>query len=128
MEKSGSRDGWADLSLGGEADPNQANYEDTNLGTTSAVGCFPGGASPYGCLDMSGNTWEWLRTKYEHPDDHDLEGDAPRVLRGGVYYGNEYLVRCAVRNGLNPYNRYYRYRLSRGGVPIITLVSEPSGL
>jgi hypothetical protein len=40
---------------GDEPDAHRANYADTGIDTTSAVGCFPGGASPYGIEDLSGN-------------------------------------------------------------------------
>jgi formylglycine-generating enzyme required for sulfatase activity len=41
-----------------EINPNLANYDKTGINTTSAVGCFPGGASFYGVQDLSGNVWE----------------------------------------------------------------------
>jgi formylglycine-generating enzyme required for sulfatase activity len=45
------------------------------------VGTLASGASPYGCLDMAGNAWEWVQGYYHgHPDQ--------RILRGGaVGYG-----------------------------------------
>ena len=95
---------------GGKLDPNHANYSGTNIGATSAVGCFPAGVSPYGCLDMSGNVLEWCSTKWQdsyknYRDDNALEGDAARVLRGGAFLYGDYIVRCAVRNWYDPYLR-----------------------
>src|SRR5204862_5785806 len=47
----------------------------------SPAGSRPAGASPYGCLDMAGNAWEWVQGFYQ--------GNAEqRILRGGaVGYG-----------------------------------------
>ena len=44
--------------------PKHANYANTGIGTTSAVGVFPLGASPCGALDMAGNAWEWCLTQW----------------------------------------------------------------
>ena len=86
---------------GNEPDPNRANYNDTGIGNTSAIGCFPGGASVYGCEEMSGNVLEWCSTKWrddynQKPDDN-LKGDSPRVVRGGSFGNNRRGVRCAYR-------------------------------
>jgi formylglycine-generating enzyme required for sulfatase activity len=40
---------------GKEPHPDRANYNRTAIGTTSTIGCFPGGASPYGVEDLGGN-------------------------------------------------------------------------
>jgi len=91
---------------GDESDRNRANCEDTGIGTTSAVGCFPGGASPYGCEDMSGNVWEWTRSLYREypykprPDREDFGAGThvPWVLRGGSFIHSQRRVRCAYRS------------------------------
>jgi formylglycine-generating enzyme required for sulfatase activity len=115
---------------GEEPDPNRANYDETGIGTTSAVGIFPGGETPYGCLDMSGNVWEWCRTKwlgdyegYEERADHDSEGASPRVVRGGAFGYDSRAVRCAYRNG-----HYPDLRLGYDGFRVVVAPVFPSGL
>ena len=108
---------------GNEPDPNRANYDRTGLGATSAVGCFSGGASPYGCEEMSGNVWEWTRSLvdgYPYPPEslkrqarEDPAAQGRRVLRGGAFHYNARDARCAVRDGLGPGFRdaYYGFRV-----------------
>ena len=94
---------------GEKPNPNCANYGETKIGTTSTAGCFLHGASPYGCEEMSGNVWEWCRTKwrenYDTPADDSLEGSTSRVLRGGAFFDHHRHVRCAFRHWFYPYYR-----------------------
>ncbi|MCB0212614.1 MAG: SUMF1/EgtB/PvdO family nonheme iron enzyme [Anaerolineae bacterium] len=100
---------------GDEADPNRANYDATGLGTTSAVGCFAQGASPYGCLDMSGNVLEWCRTKNKDLSDNDLEGTAGRVVRGGSWDNDLSRARASYRSWGGPSlrNNNFGFRVCR---------------
>ncbi|MBN2001199.1 SUMF1/EgtB/PvdO family nonheme iron enzyme, partial [candidate division KSB1 bacterium] len=70
------------------------NSYETGIGSTSTVGLFPKGVSPYECCDMAGNVWEWCRSKWldnysnyeKHENDRDSPyGTAARVLRGGAF-------------------------------------------
>jgi formylglycine-generating enzyme required for sulfatase activity len=96
---------------GDEFDKNKCNMGETGIAGPSSLGCFPSGASPYGVEDMSGNVWEWTRSKWvERGYPYPVEGkalieredikdtDARRVLRGGSFFNNTQNVRCAFRN------------------------------
>ena len=46
-------------------DPSLANTAEGAVNTVLDVGSFPGGASPYGILDMSGNVQEWVADYFD---------------------------------------------------------------
>ena len=105
---------WGRNAEDDQPDPERANYDKTGIGTTSAVGCFPAGASPYGCEDMAGNVWEWTRSLYqrypypadpkerEKRDDPAAGDTVARVLRGGAFASPAWDARCAFRLRGNP--------------------------
>ncbi|MCX6028693.1 MAG: SUMF1/EgtB/PvdO family nonheme iron enzyme [Chloroflexi bacterium] len=101
----GRRYPWA-----GELTSDHANYADTGIGATTAVGIFPKGVTlEAGVLDMSGNVWEWCRTKwrgsYKGKPDDGLDGTDTRVLRGGAFFDLARSVRCAYRYRYVPRGR-----------------------
>jgi len=84
-----------------------------NATGTVPVGCFsPRGDSPFGCVDMSGNVWEWTHTLYRpypyRPDDgrEDEDDKGMRVLRGGSFLSPSWRARCSSRLRQPPGNRY----------------------
>ncbi|MEM1126202.1 MAG: SUMF1/EgtB/PvdO family nonheme iron enzyme [Bacteroidota bacterium] len=115
-----------------EPAPERANYGG-HVGSTSAVGCYLDGCSPYQVEDMAGNVWEWTRSCYQnYPYDADdgrerlmeHRHDVARVLRGGSFYGDDGSVRCAARYHGSP-----NFRLSYLGFRIVlrpSLDSEAS--
>ena len=112
------------------------NYDDTKIGSTSTVGAFAAGASPYGVEELSGNVFEWTRSLYngevgnsqfrfpDRIDDgrEDLRAGtgAGRVVRGGVFRAvYEHHMRCAARAEHRPGLRPHVYRVSGSAVPIL---------
>ena len=91
-------------------------------GATAAVGCAPGGSSPYGLLDMAGNVWEWVSSGYRrYPYDaadgrEDPQSDESRVLRSGSFASlTAGHLRCARRSASRPGRRsaHIGFRVAR---------------
>jgi formylglycine-generating enzyme required for sulfatase activity len=105
---------------GDEWDAARANTRESGLGHTTPAGSYPNGASPYGCLDMAGNVWEWtasLDAPYPYnPADGREDPLAPgrRILRGGCYANPHGYARCACRFRLPPtaHNEFLGFRLA----------------
>src|SRR5579859_2018270 len=86
---------------GNTFDAARCNCSDSSIGTTSPVGSYPTGGSPYHAHDMAGNVWEWVSSAllpypYRQNDGRETL-DAPsvdRVQRGGswqVFYPSKSL-------------------------------------
>ena len=83
-----------------------ANSHDAEGGRIP-VGAFPAADSPYGCVDQSGNVWEWCLDAYDtyvgtHVDNPcRLPGKevSPRVCRGGSWGFHPHWLRVSCRGG-----------------------------
>ena len=98
---------------GDGADVNRANYWNTAIRATTAVGCFPEGASPYRIMDLSGNVREWTRSlwgrdrlapTYIYPylsndgrENLAVRAGDLRVVRGGDFNSQSRFIRAACR-------------------------------
>ena len=102
---------WGD----GAPGPTLANCAESvcrdGFSATAPVGAFPGGASPYGALDMAGNVYEWVEDDWHYryagaPVDGSAWVDDPRgavrVLRGGGWYYGAASLRASRRGGAAP--------------------------
>jgi formylglycine-generating enzyme required for sulfatase activity len=67
---------------------NRCNSREFGIGSTSEIGLFDAGMSPYGCYDMCGNVWEMCEGRW-------LEDYLP--MRGGCFLGSATFVRITCR-------------------------------
>ncbi|MEM7802454.1 MAG: SUMF1/EgtB/PvdO family nonheme iron enzyme, partial [Chloroflexota bacterium] len=97
---------------GNEITLQHANIEKSGIEMISAVGLFSRGRTPYGCLDMIGNVYEWTTTRYNRGvryavDGRDLlarESEDTTILMGGGYYDAsvEHFIKSGGRDGGSP--------------------------
>jgi formylglycine-generating enzyme required for sulfatase activity len=80
---------------GNKFDPALANFRDSPHVDGLTVGRKRRGASPYGCLDMAGNVWEWTL-------DREKRGATQRVIRGGASYSSPEELLVYRRHGAPP--------------------------
>ena len=100
---------------GNKFDKNKCNSFEGGLGRTSPVGLFSGGASPYDCLDMAGNVWEWCadwygKDYYKKSPARNPQGPSSgslRVFRGGSWDNVDWYCRGACRYWAHPAYRDY---------------------
>ncbi len=93
----------------GDEEPSESRCNfDNRFWNTTPVGSFPEGASAYGCLDMTGNVWEWTSDAFEgfqgfepfpYPEYSQVwfDGDH-RVLKGGSWATRATVLRTSFRN------------------------------
>jgi sialate O-acetylesterase len=83
---------------------------------STPVGMFPEGASPYGCLDMCGNVWQWCSSRmapYPYRADDGREEidsyrqDERRVYRGGGWVMNSWSQDWTILHRGNFFPKYF---------------------
>lgn len=72
---------------GNEIDKPRCNTIELGADSTTPVGAFKEGISPFGIYDLVGNVWEWTDTPYD-------EKEAFRVACGGAWYYNHDYSTC----------------------------------
>jgi hypothetical protein len=80
----------------GRWEDGHCNTVEAEVGETSAVGRYsPKGDSPYGCVDMAGNVWEWVDAWYAGTETR-------RVVRGGSWNNHRGGAHCSFRYWVGP--------------------------
>jgi formylglycine-generating enzyme required for sulfatase activity len=105
------------FAFGEDFDASRCNTFETHIRHTTPIGVFPGGETPDGVVDMTGNTREWTSSLYQpypyQAEDGREEATAPvlRVVRGGSWHDPELSARARYRDHFVPAYRYYHLGL-----------------
>lgn len=105
-------------------DSSFCNSSEAGIDTTTPVGVFPQGMSPFGLYDTAGNVWEWTFSEYSVDGEPDAAGEGKaetpknpqlQVLRGGSFFHDKISARCSFRNRVVPElkNEYIGFRCCR---------------
>jgi formylglycine-generating enzyme required for sulfatase activity/class 3 adenylate cyclase len=114
---------------GNEFEASRLNAREGNqqVCTSTPVGIYPTGVSPFGLYDCAGNVWEWCATRWKKSYPYDayqdewqtdyLEGQNLRVMRSGSWNYKAEVTRCAYRFKFQPYGW-----TDRGGFRVVSPV------
>jgi formylglycine-generating enzyme required for sulfatase activity len=106
-------------------DKARCNTDESGIKTTTPVGSYPTGESPYHAQDMAGNVWEWTSSLYQpypyrkNDGRENFDSTDNRVLRGSSWLNDSQYARVAYR--------YSRRAVSLNGVVGVRLVLAVPG-
>jgi formylglycine-generating enzyme required for sulfatase activity len=112
-ERAATGDGARLYPWGDRFEPSRCNTAESNLGTTTPIGLFPDGASPFCVEDMIGNVEEWTLDKFQ-PSKGNLSPRAFKALSSEEYNitkGGSYKTRGTLATN---YARFPRTDRSQG--------------
>ena len=108
---------------GNTFDKSKCNSWESGLESTTPVGSYPAGASPYGLMDMAGNVWERCADRYDKNYYEKSPAKNPtgpvhgkfRVVRGGHWIRGAWSLRATMRDEFKPSDRWLAtgFRLAR---------------
>jgi formylglycine-generating enzyme required for sulfatase activity len=121
---------------GNEFDPEFANTREAKIMHVTRVGQFsPYGDSPYGCVDMIGNIWEWCsdwydKNEYTKRTQEDTVTEDPNgpgnglahILRGGSFGTGRAGNRCADRIQFSKilFTGNYGFRVALSSIKLVS--------
>jgi len=87
-------------------DSTLCNIKGAGRSHAEKIGQHRAGASPYGCMDMAGNAYEWTSSIYDRYKGNTKinteYGNIYRVLRGGSFLTPSFDARCSARHFAKP--------------------------
>jgi formylglycine-generating enzyme required for sulfatase activity len=88
---------------GDKFDASRCNTFESYIRRSTPIGVFPGGETPEGLVDVTGNTWDWTSGLYQPYPYNPMDGrekvnaEGRRVACGGSWFGNRGVARAAFR-------------------------------